>query len=556
MNGDRPGLPRAWRAGGDTHTHTHTRTHAHAHTPSWTARKQSLFPRFQTDPATKPSPALNQPCRGSEPLKDRPGAVLERSPISPCPKCWRWLQPLQTHRRGQARTRAHPQNSDSHHHCHFYSLPPTGRSPCAKRSARALGLLNSNADDPAGTLTHAHTHTRTRGSSTQIPASPRGRTPTLPQAPGESGRKSARVLPRAPPAAPRAAPRPVPPPRPRSAPSARSAEPAPRPVRGRSYRRPLSSRRRGPAPVRPPPSEGRPRRPRGHSPGCRARTAGERAAKPGSVEPGPRRGLTPDPGRPRSPVLRVFRPTAEEGRRWALGLPGDPAGEGSRRGRRRGRIRRRRARGGDSRAGAEPRACPPPAWSRAPVLSQSPGPGARSPRPCPRARSSGQSPASPPEGSPPARGECRFPLGSPRGIPAPAVPVPSPRHNLSTFPRGHPGSPFGHQRLSRGGSLGRSWKNLWRTVVIWSLGTQAPKSDKADLRGSRSGAQASQRLHSKGPGVPAPADPAEPCGGARRRGARRTRLPLSFSRLQRTRSSSGGQREPQRAARPAAHQGA
>lgn len=81
-------------------------------------------------------------------------------------------------------------------------------------------------------------------------------------------------------------------------------------------------------------------------------------------------------------------------------------------------------------------------------------------------------------------------------------------HSFRTFPRGRNWETLRPQGTERGGCLDRSGKNSRRTVIL-PLGTQALRGDTAGLCGRRSGAQASQRLHAKGPGHPPPT-PATP----------------------------------------------
>ena len=186
MNGHHRLHP-AWRPGG--HTHTHTRTHTHTHTRTFLDFREAAFvPKTQNwDPATKPPSPPNQPSQGSEPLRDSPRAVLERSPIfSRVPSAGELGPPppapasLNTQTWTRMHARVHTLKTviitiivifiSSH-------LRSAHHVPSAQRAFQVH--LSPTLPAPLFlSLSHSHTHTptraRTRGSGTHTPRRPRG----------------------------------------------------------------------------------------------------------------------------------------------------------------------------------------------------------------------------------------------------------------------------------------------------------------------------------------------------------------------------------------------
>ncbi|XP_044911045.1 basic proline-rich protein-like [Felis catus] len=218
-------------------------------------------------------------------------------------------------------------------------------------------------------------------------------------------------------------------------------------------------------------------RARGRAGGARQSPEPRSAARAGDATPDP--GRRPPPPPPRlSPLLRVFGPTARQGRAVGTAAPGPGLGKG------RARCGRRPARGVGHAAGASPRAgSSGPRGTPAPSFP-TPAPG--SPRP--QGRWEGQPTALPGAGVH-LEEITRSPPEAPGTRPAPRAGKVAffsvlPAGPLPAFPRDPDLEPLRPPRTSRGGwgDLDTSGKNPPRTEVILSLGTQAPGGDKEPVR--------------------------------------------------------------------------
>lgn len=372
---------------------------------------------------------------------------------------------------------------------------------CQAPRARSL----SNFPDLPHTGARARTRPRHPG-----PKCPRGGRGPYPASFAGAGRGSTHAHSRPAPGTPRPAPR---------APDPAPCAPGPAP--GSGARRPGGGAALTSAFVLPPTQPrsrataavGGPAQP----PGRRPTHSSRAPAGPGALGKARIGGARPAPGtRPLTPAAPPAvhfsgssgRPRGRDAR-WAR-PPRDPTGEGSRRG-------RCPARGGGEAAGAKsrglpagvfarvapgprvsPTRCPGPGTQAGPELSPAEGPsrpGAQRDR-APRASPGNSHPKLPATVRRLRPGNVAFSSVLPERFHPP--PASGPRPPTPTYPsspalRGTKSwSLSSHSGVRGAGGLERSGKNLRRTEVILSLGTQAPGGDKANLWGSEKGAQTSQ----------------------------------------------------------------